>query len=200
MELSRRSFLKACGLAFAGSMAFELSGESKAFALDNLKEWKLENTQEFTSICGYCAGGCGFLASVRDGKIVNVEGDPDHFVSEGGLCPKGAAEMQLEEYVDPKTGELVPNASRIYSPKVRHPGSSQWEDISWDDAMEEIARHVKDTRDATFERYDANGVEVNRTQAIAQLGGSACTIEEDYFIQKFIRELGSITLDCQARV
>lgn len=66
--------------------------------------------------------------------------------------------------------------------------------------MEEIARHVKDTRDATFERYDENGVEVNRTQAIAQLGGSACTIEEDYFIQKFIRELGSITLDCQARV
>lgn len=201
MEITRRGLFKATALAFAGSMAYELSTASDAFAFDATQgPWKLEGTQEYTTICCYCAGGCGMIASVRDGELVHVEGDPDHFVSEGGLCPKGAAQFQTERIVDPETGALVDNPTRILKPRVRRPGASRWEDISWDDAIEEIARHMKDTRDETFERVNDKGVTVNRTPAIAALGGSSMTIEEEYFIVKLFRELGAITLDNQARV
>ena len=178
MDLTRRGLFKATALAFAGSMAWELSNQSKAFAFDNQKEWKLEDTEERTSICCYCACGCGLVTSVRDGELVHVEGDPDHFVNEGGLCPKGAAEFQTEYIVNPKTGALEENPGRVTTPKVRRPGAREWDDISWNEA----------------------GVTVNRTPAIACLGGSSMTIEEEYFIVKLFRELGAITLDNQARV
>lgn len=200
MDLTRRGLFKATALAFAGSMAWELSNQSKAFAFDNQKEWKLEDTEERTSICCYCACGCGLVTSVRDGELVHVEGDPDHFVNEGGLCPKGAAEFQTEYIVNPKTGALEENPGRVTTPKVRRPGASEWEDISWDEAINEIARHMKDTRDETFEEVNEAGVTVNRTPDIACLGESSMTIEEEYFIVKLFRELGAITLDNQARV
>ena len=92
------------------------------------------------------------------------------------------------------------NPTRITSPMVRRPYTNEWEKISWDQAFSEIARHVKDTRDATFETKNADGVTVNRTKAIGGLGGSSMTIEEDYFIVKFMRELGCLSLDNQARV
>lgn len=200
MEITRRGFFKATALAFAGSMAYELSGQSKAFAIDTQKTWKLENTEEVTTICCYCACGCGLIGSVRDGELVHVEGDPDHFVSEGGLCPKGAAEFHAEYIVNPETGALEENPARVTTPKVRRPGSSEWEDISWDDAIEEIARHMKDTRDATFKETNDKGETINRTEAIACLGGSSMTIEEEYFIVKLFRELGAVSIDNQARV
>ena len=202
MELTRRSFLKASGLALAGSMAYGLSSQSTAFALDDSgadADWKLVDTEEFTNICCYCSGGCSVVCSVRDGELINLEGDPDSPINEGGLCPKGAAMFQLRNIIDPETGKAVPNPDRVYSPKVRRPGSSDWEDISWEDAIAEIAKHVKKTRDETFiEKKD--GVTVNRTEAIASLGGSQQNSEEEYAILKIMRQLGIVAIDNQARV
>lgn len=200
MELTRRGFIEAAGLAVAGSMAFELSIQSKAFALDAHESWKLVDTKETTSICCFCSGGCGLIASVRDGVLINAEGDPDHPVSEGGLCPKGAAMMQLVEVVDEKTGELIPNPYRVYKPLVRRAGKAEWEDITWDDALDEIAAHTRKTRDAFFTEVDENGLTVNRTTGIASLGGSQLHTEEDYLILKMMRALGVVAIDNQARV
>ena len=200
MELTRRSFFKATGLALAGSMAYELSAQSQAFAMEADEEWKLVNTEEYTNICCYCSGGCGSVVSVRDGEIISVEGDPDHVINEGGLCPKGAAMFQLVKVVDPATGEVIKNPNRHYSPLVRRPGASDWEEISWEDAIDGIARHVKDTRDKYFIEKDEDGVTVNRLEAIGHLGGSQQNSEEEYLILKFMRGLGVVAVDNQARV
>jgi formate dehydrogenase major subunit len=200
MELTRRSFFKATGLALAGSMAFELSAQSQAFAMEADEEWKLVNTEEYTNICCYCSGGCGSVVSVRDGEIISVEGDPDHVINEGGLCPKGAAMFQLVKVVDPATGEVINNPNRHYSPLVRRPGASDWEEISWEDAIDGIARHVKETRDKYFIEKDEDGVTVNRLEAIGHLGGSQQNSEEEYLILKFMRGLGVVAVDNQARV
>lgn len=200
MELTRRSFFKATGLALAGSMAFELSAQSQAFAMEANEEWKLVNTEEYTNICCYCSGGCGSVVSVRDGEIISVEGDPDHVINEGGLCPKGAAMFQLVKVVDPATGEVINNPNRHYSPLVRRPGASDWEEISWEDAIDGIARHVKETRDKYFIEKDEDGVTVNRLEAIGHLGGSQQNSEEEYLILKFMRGLGVVAVDNQARV
>jgi len=200
MELTRRSFFKATGLALAGSMAFELSAQSQAFAMEANEEWKLVNTEEYTNICCYCSGGCGSVVSVHDGEIISVEGDPDHVINEGGLCPKGAAMFQLVKVVDPATGEVIKNPNRHYSPLVRRPGASDWEEISWEDAIDGIARHVKETRDKYFIEKDEDGVTVNRLEAIGHLGGSQQNSEEEYLILKFMRGLGIVAVDNQARV
>lgn len=199
MELTRRSFFKATALAFAGSIAYELSGESSAFALTKDDSWKLVNTEEYTNICCYCSGGCGSIVSVRDGELINVEGDPDHPINEGGLCPKGATMYQLRNVIDEETGKPIFNPNRATTPMVRRPGSSKWENVSWEEAIDGIARHVKETRDATFIETK-NGVTVNRTEAIASLGGSQQNTEEDYLILKMMRSLGIVAIDNQARV
>ena len=152
MNLSRRGFFKAAGAAFATTMAFELSSQSEALAVEPAADWKLVNTEEYTNICCYCSGGCGVICSTRDGELINIEGDPDHPVNQGGLCPKGATMFQLRNVVDPSTREVIKNPNRRTRPMVRRPGASEWEDITWDDAVAEIARWVKDTRDATFGR------------------------------------------------
>ena len=139
-------------------------------------------------------------ALVRDGELVNLEGDPDHPINEGGLCPKGATMFQLRNVVDPETREVIKNPKRSTRPLVRRPGASDWEDISWDDAIAEIARKVKDTRDATFIEKNDNGLTVNYTPAIASLGGSQENSEEEYLILKMMRSLGVIAIDNQARV
>ena len=199
MDLTRRGFFKAAGAAFATTMAFELTSQTPAYAVEPSAEWKLVNTEEYTNICCYCAGGCGSLCSVRDGELINLEGDPDHPINQGGLCPKGATMFQLRNIVDPETREIVKNPDRVTRPMVRRPGASQWEEIAWDDAVAEIARKVKDTRDATFVETE-NGLTVNYTPGIASLGGSQENSEEEYLILKAMRSLGIIAIDNQARV
>lgn len=201
MELSRRGLFKAGGAALAAGAAFELASSSPALAAaSSTQTWKLVDTEERTNICCYCAGGCGSLCSVRDGELINLEGDPDHPINEGGLCPKGATMFQLRNIVDPATGEIVKNPERVSKPMVRRPGSSEWEDISWDEAISEIARHVKDTRDASFIETNDDGLTVNYTPAISSLGGSQENSEEEYLILKAMRGLGIIAIDNQARV
>ena len=200
MELSRRGLFKAGGATLAAGAAFELTSNSPALAAaSSTQEWKLVDTEERTNICCYCAGGCGSLCSVRDGELINLEGDPDHPINEGGLCPKGATMFQLRNIVDPETREIVKNPDRVTRPMVRRPGASQWEEITWDDAVAEIARKVKDTRDATFVETE-NGLTVNYTPGIASLGGSQENSEEEYLILKAMRSLGIIAIDNQARV
>lgn len=199
MDLTRRGFFKAAGAAFATTMAFELTSQTPAYAVEPNAEWKLVNTEEYTNICCYCAGGCGSLCSVRDGELIHLEGDPDHPINQGGLCPKGATMFQLRNIVDPETREIVKNPDRVTRPMVRRPGASQWEEITWDDAVAEIARKVKDTRDATFVETES-GLTVNYTPGIASLGGSQENSEEEYLILKAMRSLGIIAIDNQARV
>ena len=200
MEVTRRGFFKATALAFAGSMAYELSTQSKAFAIEGgADDWKLVNTEEYTNICCYCSGGCGTICSVRDGELINLEGDPDHPINEGALCPKGAAMFQLRNVIEEETGKIIHNPERQTTPLVRRPGASEWEEISWDAMIKEIARHVKDTRDATFiEKED--GVTCNYTPAIGSMGGSQQNSEEEYLILKVMRSLGVVAIDNQARV
>lgn len=199
MQLTRRGFFKSVGAAFAATAAFEVAAASPALAVETSKEWKLVNTEEYTNICCYCAGGCGSLCSVRDGELVNLEGDPDHPINKGGLCPKGASMFQLRNIVDPDTREVVKNPDRVTKPMVRRPGAKDWEPITWEDAIKEIARKVKDTRDATFIETE-DGLTVNRTPGIASLGGSQENSEEEYLILKMMRSLGVIAIDNQARV
>lgn len=200
MELSRRSFFKTLGAAAAAGMAFELTAPAPAMAVEYSPDWKLVNTEEYTNICCYCAGGCGSLCSVRDGELINLEGDPDHPINQGGLCPKGQAMFQLRNIIDPKSGEVIKNPDRKTKPMVRRPGASDWEEISWEDAIKEIARKVKDTRDATFVETAEDGMTVNYTPAIASLGGSQQNSEEEYLILKLMRSLGVVAIDNQARV
>lgn len=200
MELSRRSFFKTLGAAAAAGMAFELTTSAPAMAVEYSPDWKLVNTEEYTNICCYCAGGCGSLCSVRDGELINLEGDPDHPINQGGLCPKGQAMFQLRNIIDPKSGEVIKNPDRKTKPMVRRPGASDWEEISWEDAIKEIARKVKDTRDATFVETAEDGMTVNYTPAIASLGGSQQNSEEEYLILKLMRSLGVVAIDNQARV
>lgn len=200
MELSRRSFFKTLGAAAAVGMAFELTTPAPAMAVEYSPDWKLVNTEEYTNICCYCAGGCGSLCSVRDGELINLEGDPDHPINQGGLCPKGQAMFQLRNIIDPKSGEVIKNPDRKTKPMVRRPGASDWEEISWEDAIKEIARKVKDTRDATFVETAEDGMTVNYTPAIASLGGSQQNSEEEYLILKLMRSLGVVAIDNQARV
>lgn len=200
MDLSRRSFFKTLGAAAAAGMAFELTTPAPAMAVEYSPDWKLVNTEEYTNICCYCAGGCGSLCSVRDGELINLEGDPDHPINQGGLCPKGQAMFQLRNIIDPKSGEVIKNPDRKTKPMVRRPGASDWEEISWEDAIKEIARKVKDTRDATFVETAEDGMTVNYTPAIASLGGSQQNSEEEYLILKLMRSLGVVAIDNQARV
>lgn len=199
MILSRRGFFQAAGAAVATSMAFELTSQSQAFAVESSPQWKLVNTEEYTNICCYCSGGCGVICSTRDGELINLEGDPDHPINQGGLCPKGATMFQLRNIVVPETREIVKNPNRKTKPLVRRPGGTQWEAITWEDAIKEIARKVKDTRDENFVETEG-GLTVNYTPAIASLGGSQQNSEEEYLILKMMRSLGVVAIDNQARV
>ncbi len=153
---------------------------------------KLSEVSEFTTSCNFCSCGCGMVATVRDGKLITMEGDVDHPVNGGSLCVKGIS--MFATHTSPK---------RLVTPRYRPPGSDHWEDISWQQAAEKIARKIRKTRDENWiatEKVDGVDVPVNRTEAIAFLGGAQNTNEECYLFQKAARLLGLVFVEHQARL
>jgi len=193
MEFSRRTFLKG---ALAGGAGFSLLGFDLTPAVAQLKELKIARATETRSTCPYCAVGCGVLIYTIGDKaknvtpqVIHVEGDPDCPTNRGTLCPKGSS---LEQ-------DML-NPRRLTKPQVRRPGATEWQDISWDDALNEIARWTKKTRDDTFVEKDANGHTVNRCEGISFIGGCTDTNEFNYLVVKTMRGLGLVYLENQARV
>jgi formate dehydrogenase major subunit len=153
---------------------------------------KVAQVSEFTTSCNFCSCGCGMVASVRDGKLIKLEGDFDHVVNEGSLCVKGMA--MFPTHASPQ---------RNKTPRYRAPGSDHWVDITWDDAIDRIARKIRTTRDQTWiatEKVGDAEVPVNRTDALAFLGGAQNTNEECYLFQKAARLLGFAFVEHQARL
>jgi len=200
MNVSRRHFLTLTGAAFMSTALFEFVGQSPALAVGNEEGYKLLNVTETATVCCYCSGGCGTIVSVRDGELINVEGDMDHPINRGGLCSKGSSQFAVNSVIDPETDKAIINPNRLLKPKVRRPGTSEWEDISWEQAIDEIAAKIKKTRDASYEAKDDKGVTVNRCEAIASFGAAALDNEEGYALQKLCRGLGLTYIEHQARI
>jgi formate dehydrogenase major subunit len=195
-NLDRRAFLRQGGFSLGGLLG--LGADLRAAQQEVKSRFKFANTREYPSVCPYCAVGCGQLVSVRGGKIVNIEGNPDSPINGGTLCPKGAAAYQL-----------VVNPNRVTKVWYRAPGATEWDKtktLDW--AMDRIAERVKATRDATFRETwttkDEQGKDVerrvNHTTAIASLGGATLDIEWNYVQAKLLRALGVICIENQARI
>jgi formate dehydrogenase major subunit len=191
MNLTRRGFLKATAVGSTIALGFDV-----ALAKAEMREFKISRTTETRSICPYCAVSCGVIIHTLGDKsknavasVVHVEGDPDHPISRGTLCPKG---ITLKDDIT--------HANRLMKPKVRRPGSDKWEDISWDEAISKIARHIKTTRDRTFVAKNTKGDVVNRSPGMAIIGGCTDTNEFNFLQWKVITALGVPYRDTQARV
>ena len=193
MNLSRRDFFK---VGAAGGAAASILGFDLAPAYAQLRELKIARASETRSTCPYCAVSCGIIiytlgdrAKNVTPQVIHVEGDPDHPINRGTLCPKGAS---LEQD--------ILNPRRLLKPQVRRPGGTDWEDITWDDALNEIAQRVKKSRDETFVEKDAQGHTVNRCEGIAFTGGCTDTNEFNFLAVKAMRSLGVCYIENQARV
>ena len=193
MNPTRRDFLKAGTL---GGLAATVFGFDLVPAYAQLRGLKIARATETRSTCPYCSVSCGVIIYTLGDKsknvtpqVIHVEGDPDHPINRGTLCPKGAS---LEQ-------DIV-NPRRLVKPQVRRPGATDWEDIPWDTALDEIARRVKKTRDESFVEKDAQGRTVNRCEGIAFTGGCTDTNEFNFLVVKTMRSLGVCYLENQARV
>ena len=197
VELSRRSFLKLAGAGAAtstlGAMGF---GTAEAATAAHVREFKLATTTETRNICTYCSVACGIIMYSRgdlnageQAELLHIEGDADHPVNRGTLCPKGAA---LKSYVK--------SESRLTHPRIRRPGSDSFEEISWDEAFDKIARAVKDDRDANLIERNEDGTTVNRWTTTGFLAASATTNETSWLTYKTVRSMGIVGFDNQARV
>lgn len=181
MTISRRQFIK-LSVSTAGVLASGLG-----FDIDQARatgfQLKIRDAAEFPSICHFCSGGCGIILHVRDGQLINLEGDPDHPTNKGSLCPKGAA-----------LGQVRDNPRRILKPLYRPPGGKDWQEISWEAAIDKIGRKIKQVRDTNWIAG------ARRTDAIGVLGSAELDNEECYVVQKFLRLMGSNYNEHQARV
>ena len=187
MEISRRSFLASSGAAGTSALLGSLGlgfGPSAVVAA----EVRPQRGKITTTICPFCGVGCGQIVEVRDGRIVGIEGDPDHPINEGSLCSKGAALYQVHH-----------NERRLRRVRYRKPGASDWQELSWDQAIKMIAERVKKSRDETWVGQ-RDGLMINHTSGIACLGGAALDSEECYLISKAMRGLGVVWLEHQARI
>jgi formate dehydrogenase major subunit len=197
VEVSRRSLLRAAGVGAAGTALAALGfGEAEAAVTAHVRAFKLARTTETRNTCPYCSVACGVIlyskGDLRKGEkavITHIEGDADHPTNRGTLCPKGAA---LKDFVLSDT--------RLLYPRVRKPGSDRFERVSWDQALDRIARLMKDDRDAHFVAKNADGVTVNRWTTVGFLGASATTNETAYATYKVVRAAGILAFDNQARV
>lgn len=194
-DMTRRQFLAITGSGLAGS-SLALLGFSPGPALAEVREFKLSRATETRNTCPYCSVSCGLLMySLGDksknatASIFHIEGDPDHPVNRGTLCPKGAALI-----------DFIHSPSRLTHPEYRAPGSDRWQRISWDEALERVARLMKQDRDANFIAKNAEGQTVNRWLSTGMLAASASSNEAGYITHKVIRSLGVLAFDNQARV
>ena len=195
MKASRREFLKltAAGL---GATSMVSLGFSAAPALAEVRAFKLAHTTETRNTCPYCSVGCGIIvhglgdrSKNARSEIVHIEGDPDHPVNRGTLCPKGASLL-----------DFVKSGNRLKFPEYRGPGETEWKRVSWDFALDRIARLMKDDRDASFTAKNAAGLTVNRWLSCGFLAASASSNEAGYLTHKFLRAVGMTAIDNQARV
>jgi len=193
MDFSRRTFLQG---AIAGGAGLSTLGFDLTPLYAQTQSLKISRASETRSTCPYCSVSCGVIIYTLGDKaknvtpqVIHVEGDPDHPINRGTLCPKGASLYQD-----------ILNERRLLKPQVRRPGGTDWEDISWDKALDEIAALTKKTRDETFVEKDANGRTVNRCEGIAFTGGCTDTNEFNYLVVKTMRSLGVCYLENQARV
>lgn len=195
MELSRRQFMKVTGSTLATS-SLALMGFSPATALAEVRQYKLAATTVTRQTCTYCSVGCGILMySLGDGaknakpSVIHVEGDPDHPVNRGTLCPKGASLL-----------DIVNSPSRLLYPEYRAPGSNEWKRMAWPEALDRIAKLLKADRDANFVEATADGKKVNRWLTTGMLAASAASNEAGYITHKVARSWGLLAFDNQARV
>lgn len=191
MKVTRRNFIKITGASAAGAAALGLGIDLKPIR-SHAQTLKIRYGKETTSICCYCAVGCGVIAHTGEagaGKIINIEGDPDHPINEGTLCSKGSALSQL-----------INNKNRITTPLYRKPYSHEWMEVSWEQALLMIAKRIKKSRDTSFRQKNDKGQVVNRTEGIAQVGSAALDNEECWLIQGIMRSLGLTYIEHQARI
>jgi formate dehydrogenase major subunit len=191
MKVTRREFVQISGAAAAGiavsGLGFDLSP-----VRSHAQMLKTKYAKETITICPYCAVGCGAIVHTSkkgDGRVMNIEGDPDHVINRGTLCAKGAALSGLAE-----------NENRLLEPMYRAPRSKEWKTVSWDWALNNIAKRIKETRDATFTKKNKKGQVVNRTTAIASVGSAALDNEECWIYQALMRALGLVYVEHQARI
>jgi len=195
VDITRRRFLAVTGVSLAGS-SLALMGFSPSVALAEVREFKLAHAKETRNTCPYCAVACGILmyglgdqAKNVQASIIHIEGDPDHPVNRGTLCPKGAGLL-----------DFVHSPSRLRYPEYRAPGSDHWQRISWDEALGKIAKLLKEDRDQNFVAKTPEGLTVNRWVTTAMLAASASSNEVGYLTHKVMRSLGMLAFDNQARV
>ncbi len=195
MDMNRRQFFRVSSAGLVGSSLVAL-GFSPTEALAQTRNFKLSKTTETRSTCPYCSVSCGVIMytmgdNAKNNKpaLVHVEGDPDHPVNRGTLCPKGAG-----------LADMINSPNRLKFPEVREPGGKEWKRISWDDAMTRIAKHMKADRDKNFIAKNDKGVTVNRWNTTGMLVSSASSNEAGYLSVKMLRALGMVTLDTQARI
>ena len=193
--MNRRQFFKIGSASLVGS-SIAVLGFSPTAAMAEVREFKLARATETRNNCPYCSVSCGVLVySLGDksknvkSSIVHIEGDPDHPVNRGSLCPKGAGLL-----------DFVHSKNRLKYPEVREPGTKEWKRISWDEAFTRIAKLVKEDRDANFIAKNAAGVTVNRWNTMGFLASSSSSNESGYITHKVLRSLGAVAFDTQARI
>jgi len=191
MEVSRRQFLRYSAGAGAGTALGGLVGLGLTLAPARAKaqQLRIKDSRTVPSICPFCSVGCGTLIHVKDGALINIEGDPRSPHNEGTLCPKGAAIYQL--HVNPNRPTRVLH---------RKPGATDWEQVELEWAMNRVAELIRKTRDETFIERLPNGKLVNMTPAIFALGGATLDNEFNHVSQKFCRGLGIVAIENQARI
>lgn len=187
VDLTRRQFLKLSGAAAITLAVTELGFNGKEVRAQT-KDLKIAKTKVTPTICPYCSVGCGILVHSKDNEVVFTEGDPDHPINQGTLCSKGSAVRQVYS-----------SEKRQLKPLYRAPGSDKWVEKDWDWMIDTISKKVQATRDKSFVEK-ANGITVNRTEAIASFGGAALDNEEDYLLVKLMRGLGLVNIEHQARI
>ena len=191
MEFTRRQFIQIGGAATASIAVSRLGFDMKPIQA-HARMLKTQYAKETTTICPYCAVGCGAIVHTSkqgDGRVINVEGDPGHVINRGALCSKGASLKQLVE-----------NESRLTEPLYRAPNSTEWQKVSWEWALSNIAKRIKSTRDANFMEKNKKGQVVNRVEAIASVGSAALDNEECWTYQALMRALGLVYIEHQARI